>query len=34
MKGTLIENFVVGSDKDYDQIREMHVWLAKQGKQP
>ena len=34
LKGMMIDRFVAGDDKNYDSIREMNIWLAKQGKQP
>lgn len=34
MKGMLIDGFVAGDDKNYDTIRAMYAWLAKQGIQP
>ncbi len=34
MKGMMIDGFVPGDDNNYDTIRAMNSWLARQGKQP
>lgn len=34
LKGMMIDGFVPGDDRNYDTIRAMNVWLAKQGKKP
>lgn len=34
MKGMMIDGFVPGNDRNYDTIRAMYGWLAKQGKKP
>ena len=34
MKGMMIDGFVPGDDKNYDSIRAMYNWLAKQGIAP
>lgn len=34
MKGMMIDGFVAGDDNNYDTIRAMYAWLARQGKQP
>lgn len=34
MKGMMIDGFVPGDDNNYNTIRAMNSWLARQGKQP